>query len=112
MWRGTVQLCGVSVGAVANVLVLVRKWVVFLVMVMTMYLVLVLLLMFAVCMDKMLSVSVAKVGGAAVRAVTFAAGGPAVRRWCDLQQDLPFTRILLMIVAHWLPSPIPERQTC
>lgn len=67
-------------------------------MVMTVYLVLVLLLVFAVCMDKMLSVSVAK--APAVRAVTFAAGGPAVRRWCDLQQDLPFTRLLLVIVAH------------
>lgn len=87
-------------GAFANVLVIVRVGGV-IAMVMTMYLVLVLLLVFTVCMDKMLSVSVAKIGGAAVRAVTFAAGGPAVRRWCDLQQDLPFTRIFLKIVAHW-----------
>lgn len=49
-----------------------------------------LVVVFAIWMDKILSVSVAKVARAAVRAVTFAAGGPAARRWCDLQQDLPF----------------------
>lgn len=65
MWRGRGRCNNVVLlwGAFANVSVIVRKWVVFLVVVMTMCLASVLLLVFAGCMDKMLSVSVANVGG-------------------------------------------------